>query len=538
MCGIVALIPSCAFPENRTRAFRRALIAIAHRGDGLFQNESLEFRGCLAGANRLAFTSGRARQPAESADGRFKVLLNGEIYPFHGLSSPSGENISDTQAIANFLMRNPIERVMELDGMYAIAVIDTQLGLLHLIRDRFGIKPVYYSLHDGSFMAASELKSIIQLNYFIELHHVEPGELVTLDIDNIRITKRIKVDMLAPSQDIECSSRSERVDALKKALLDSVANQTRDGHLYGIYLSGGVDSSAVYACALAAGANVKPIVLGNMKSEDKRYAELMASQGIVCVPCPSEEELLRILATVIFYLESFEPNVVRQSTVNWILTQGALIHGIRVALCGEGADELFGGYPEFTGAASPFGFKIIRERFLRDLHRTQLQRVDRINMAATIEVRVPFLSNAVADIALSTSDENEFINVAAGREVPGNLAVSNKMMLRKAMSTILPSQILNRAKVVLSEGAGVGSNDPAKGMFVNLIEGAVSNDLLGDIAQSFPDWGIRTLEEALYFQIFESFGYTAYTDSKTRVFANASETLTGQSSMKPHAFVA
>jgi hypothetical protein len=137
-------------------------------------------------------------------------------------------------------------------------------------------------------------------------------------------------------------------------------------------------------------------------------------------------------------------------------------------------------------------------------------------MNSTIEVRVPFLSKRVAGVAFSRTEPEAF-----ARSIDGAFA---KRPLREAMRKILPPAIIDRPKVVLSEGAGLRGNSPADGMFCDLVAEALTRTEELD-AGILREWNVTTAEEALYFRLFQSFGYTAYKSARNRVFANATATL-------------
>jgi len=137
--------------------------------------------------------------------------------------------------------------------------------------------------------------------------------------------------------------------------------------------------------------------------------------------------------------ESFEPNMIKQSGLSLFLSKVAKEHGFKIALCGEGADEVFCGYPEFTKIDSE-KINELSFNFFNNLYRTQLQRVDRTSMANTIEVRVPFVDRKLVEYG---------INLAPELKIKGK---TTKWILRKAMEDRLPRYISERKKVVLSEG--------------------------------------------------------------------------------------
>ena len=517
MCGIVVVLGAAADARSTPKQIVRAgLREISHRGEFRFQQEVWNDDHLVGGTNRLAFTSGRAPQPAVSPSGRYVIFFNGEVYAFH--SAVPGA-LSDTQAIANLCDEQGVQALSKLDGMFAIAVWDTRERRLTAIRDRFGIKPLYYAVSGGALVVASEIKAIVCSGAFEVVRHLEPGASLTATPDRPNPQIESQADFQT-TPTVRAHGDFESMSAqLSERFLEAVGAQTNDGHKYGVFLSGGVDSSAVYSAAVKLGRDVAPLVLGGPNSEDVRFARKVVAEiggHLLEVACPPEEELIRILPRVIMHAESYEPNVVRQSAVAWVLAQGAHSLGVRVALCGEGADELFGGYPEFATGRLPF--EQTRNNFLRDLHRTQLQRVDRMNMAATIEVRVPFLAAPVADIALSVSDPSWFVSEESGQRI-------TKRLFRSAAAAILPHEIAHRPKVVLSEGAGVGGNDPITGMFAAIIEREAPQDLLDQVKADHPEWPVHTKEEALYFSMFAQNGYDKYLDGRTRVFANRAHTL-------------
>jgi asparagine synthase (glutamine-hydrolysing) len=414
MCGLVAIIANGRLYDQHRAIFSRSLQLVAHRGEFRFLQETYTFDNLLAGANRLAFTSGAERQPALSPGGRFAVFLNGEIYDFHQ-SKSEGATLSDTMQLANVLESMGIAAFSMIDGIYAIVVLDIRNRELWLARDSFGVKPLYYCKSDFGIIVASEIKSLALHGFVDEVTEVPPGSRICVSLTDLKISEFAASGYQVNADEV-CHDVESFASRLFEELQAAVLTQTSDGQQYAIFLSGGLDSSSIYALCKANKLQVCPIVLGNRASSDLHFARLLCRQfdsDLTIVPCPSEAELSRILHTVIYFCESFEPNVVRQSALSWILAQGTYANGFRVALCGEGADELFGGYPEFCQDIG--SFVATRRQFLNDLHRTQLQRVDRMNMAAAIEVRVPFLSRRVSRLALSNGDPEMYVRNCGGK---------------------------------------------------------------------------------------------------------------------------
>lgn len=511
MCGISCYTHS-GEKETVLYELKKSLNRITHRGHAktLFETETWENVGL--GCHRLPFTSGNEKQPVTSDSGRYKVLLNGEIYNLH--PTCLGENTdSDTKRFANSLDRQGLGALANLDGMFALIMLDTQKRLLHFVRDKLGIKPLYYAVNARACLASSEIKGISHFSKFDSINHVPPGSVVTIPLD----TLEVEMEVFSRQDDIDVAPE-EFPAVLLNALRKSVLECTSDRYNYGIFLSGGIDSSLIYALMHEAGRNVRPIVLGSENAGDRNAAVALCEhygQVPYKILCPDEAELFRTIHTTIRTVESFEPNLVRQSSLSMLLAQGAQAMGMDVVLCGEGADELFGGYPELVRSKN---FSTDRQKFLEDLHRTQLQRVDRTAMAHTVEVRVPFLSNDVINLALSSAVEHLHVNPGA---VPGK---RSKILLRKAAGEVLGEEIRWRSKAVLSEGAGLRGNHPTNGMFADIFRNGLPQSAYEVAPNDASEWSLTSSEERFYFKIFKQFGYEKYVDAKMRVHANAIHT--------------
>nr|VFK04117.1 MAG: Asparagine synthase [Candidatus Kentron sp. H]VFK06977.1 MAG: Asparagine synthase [Candidatus Kentron sp. H] len=184
---------------------------------------------------------------------------------------------------------------------------------------------------------------------------------------------------------------------------------------------------------------------------------------------------------------------------------------LKVILCGEGADELFCGYPDFT--ASGEQWKHLRIEFLADLNRTQLQRVDRMAMHFTTEVRVPFLDGRLVKAVLRERRENAFLNKNSG-------AVEAKTILREALYGVVPDMARLRPKVVLSEGVGLRGNAPKDGLFAKLAGKTIKPAEAMEIRHAFPEWNLTSSEDAYYFREFHRLGYSKAHFMQRRVRAN------------------
>lgn len=514
MCGISCVIDLSADQEKNRDTLNAILKALSHRGHANHSFETHHETNIHFGCNRLPFTSENQPQPVFSASGRFVVLLNGEIYNFHHLKA---QGISDTKAAANHIEAHGLESINDFDGMFALIVWDKLRDELILARDRIGIKPLYFAASSSKLFVSSELKGLCIFEELDEIQEVKPGTIAEFSIGKpTPSVNEYYVHDIEPTQgNLSFEDYSNKVF---ESISKSVFNQSQDREKYGVFLSGGLDSTAIFALLREHGRTTVPIVIGRKGSPDRdEVASICERYGTTPheIPCPTEQQLFRTVHEVIKTVESFEPNVVRQSCVSMLLAAGASSLGLDVVFCGEGADELFGGYPEMV---SQTDFQDMRTRFLIDLHRTQLQRVDRSSMSFTTEVRVPFLSNAVISCALDPRATQYHVSVEGDA-----YGYKTKRALRHSMRQLLHKQTYTREKVVLSEGAGVKGNDPLNGMFSEIFSNMSSKNL-EEVQAIYPDWRIATKEEAFYFSIFSKYGYHKLRSAKNRVTANQSHT--------------
>lgn len=513
MCGIAGLIGSPG--TNAEDIVRRFLSRISHRGEVCNGYEIGKGKGWILGANRLAITSaGDDPQPINSTNGSVFVVYNGEIYNWREVGRLDGNApFKECHVIADALYGDGSEILNALDGMFSLVWVDEHTGVAGIARDRMGIKPLYYAKYGTAIAFASEIKALAAEPAVKEIFELAPGcsmlfkgfenesGFLSIGESNSYVRENTTKNFLSP-------------ESLKFELLKSIEQCTDCSLDLGIYLSGGVDSSGIMALAKAIGRELVPLTIGNKNSLDAAAAKSVSDQfNARCIigDLPQERSLLEHVRDTIEICESFEPNVIRQSSIQFYLAKMAADAGIKVVLCGEGADELFCGYPEFT--LDKENWSGLRRQFLSDLYRTQLQRVDRMAMHYTTEVRVPYLMNGIVELALSSDKYEDFVRKCEGDVV-------TKYVLREALKEFLPDSWRLRRKIVLSEGAGMKGNDPESGLFSGLAKEFISGKEVEEIAMAFPEWSIRNAEEAIYFREFERLGYTKFLASRKRVFAN------------------
>jgi asparagine synthase (glutamine-hydrolysing) len=372
MCGIVGV-----YSGNQRYSeedIDRALERIAHRGpDGrgiIFSRD----RKAALGHNRLSMVGLKGgEQPFCSRDGNLIVTVNGELYDYvylrEGLERKGVAFVSDSDSeLALHLYAVYGEGFTEyLRGEFAIIIWDEQRQHLIAVRDRFGIKPLYYNCSDGIALA-SEVKALFALgaikpewdphsfyhicsrqytlpdkSLFKGIKQLEPGYLLIANTEGISTR---------PYWDIDYSSGSdfpvieEAISEFRRLLEDSVRCRLEADVDLCVHLSGGIDSTSV-AAVMSQYQKVSCFTIGFEGSQLDEYdiardsAEFL---GIEIFPYYVKPmDLLQNLENAVYYSEGTGIN--GHYTAKYLLNQHIRKHGFKGALTGEGADELLGGYP-------------------------------------------------------------------------------------------------------------------------------------------------------------------------------------------------
>jgi asparagine synthase (glutamine-hydrolysing) len=384
-------------PETRIGAM---LQAIEHRGrddEGVWTSPAIGDEGTRVcfGHRRLSIidTSSAGHQPMLSADGRFVLILNGEIYNYRELReqlTSKGHNFrtqSDTEVLLTAWAQWGEDCLSRLNGMFAFALWDNNERALFLARDRVGIKPLYYASVIGSFSFASEIKSILASGLIkAELDHeslhqfltflwapdpntlfrgirtVPPGHLVTMRGDELSVRQwwDISFDAIEEGRS-EAWWQEQVLETLDRVVkLEMVADVP-----LGSFLSGGIDSSSIVAMMKrhSNGRRVGTYTIG-IEAEDLRYdiipddvewARRVAQQldtdyhEIMLKP-----EVAELLPKLVYHLD--EPAI--DMAIPSYLVSRAARETLRVMLSGMGGDEVFAGYPrqmamKVAGAIDP-----------------------------------------------------------------------------------------------------------------------------------------------------------------------------------------
>jgi len=490
MCGIAV-----AFGWDQADATVRSLIgAILHRGDVTDPVFSISPTIAM-GTRRLRIVDGaHAMQPQLSFDGRVAVSFNGEIYNHQALRAElealgvGFRTESDTEVLANALAAWGPKALARLNGMFAFVAIDIASGEFLAARDPLGVKPLYLIQSGSAFVFCSEIRPLLETVETGDVLLLPPGHLLTRD--RCVQYKRVAADPQAPK-------RAHDPKVLDALLAAAVHRRLPPGLPVAAMFSGGIDSTLVVHYARQLRPATPGYFLGGASAPDYVYAARYADSSKLDLRHVALDDTTLTLALIdqmVEMVETFEPSVLRDSFCTALISAQMSRDGYRVALCGEGADELFAGYAPLEVAFddSEMAGTFVRDQCLGGMHRTNLQRLDRTAMKVQLEAREPFLDTTVVEYALSLPAGDHVQQV--GGQARGKAALRSLYDLYPKQ---LPTYIRDRTKLPLNEGAGLdpAHNDSPWITFANEI---VTDAALADGKARFPAFDLRTKEELLY----------------------------------------
>lgn len=373
MCGFVG----CIHGDNQNhdlvdyeKTIREMNKLIVHRGpddEGFFFDDHISF-----GFRRLSIIDvEKGHQPLSYENERYWIIFNGEVYNYIELRDEllkdgyTFETDSDTEVIIATYAKYKEKTAERLRGMFGFVIWDKQEKSIYGARDHFGIKPFHYAEEDGVIYFASEKKSIYQIlkkkeldevslqNYltfqFVPdpdtmtkgIHRLAPGHYFTKKLDGPMEITRYWEATFAPVQKSEETFAKE----IKDALYDSVEKHMRSDVTVGSFLSGGVDSSIIVAIAREFNPKIKTISVGFERegySEidvAKETADRLNVENISSIITP--QEFMDEFPRFVWHMD--DPLADPAAVPQFFLSEVARRH-VKVALSGEGADEMFGGY--------------------------------------------------------------------------------------------------------------------------------------------------------------------------------------------------
>lgn len=396
MCGFAGLFDARrdSTADTLQAAITRMTATLEHRGpddEGHFVDAS---RGVALGHRRLSIVdlSPTGKQPMSSRTGRFQLAYNGEIYNHAALRdelAAQGEQFrgtSDTEVLLAAVEKWGIAAaVQRCNGMFAFALWDAERREIHLLRDRLGIKPLYYAWVGGAFLFASELKALRSFPGFSAeidrsalssfLHHnyvpapasiyraarkLPPASWLTVTADSVEFEPQPQTYW--SFADVAESGRSstfegtdeEGIERLEEVLTRAVSSRMRADVPLGAFLSGGIDSTAVVA--LMQSQSTTPVKTFCIGFEDAEYDESGYAQRVadhlhtdhLTLRVTGDEARAVVPKLPGMYDEPFGDS----SQIPTYLVSELARSQVTVSLSGDGGDELFGGYQRYATAAA------------------------------------------------------------------------------------------------------------------------------------------------------------------------------------------
>jgi asparagine synthase (glutamine-hydrolysing) len=491
MCGIAVAID---WPEAET-AVRRLIPGILHRGDITDPIAMLGKNTAMCTRRLRIVDAEHAIQPQVSFNKRLAVSFNGEIYNHVALRRELTDlgvefrTCSDTEVLANALQVWGYRALERLIGMYAFVAVDLATGDFLAARDPFGVKPLYVVQSKTSYLFCSEMRPLLDAVEKAPVMLLPPGYALSR-----KSCARFR-SPIYPRADVPVQYD---VRTLDRMMAEAVRLRLPPDLPVATLFSGGIDSTLVAHYARQFRPEAPGYFVGGPEAPDYRFAAEYAERtgyDLRLVPFdPGNDEVFEAIDRVVAFTESFEPNLVRGAVCSLAAAEHMHRDGFRVALCGEGADELFCGYPPLEVAFndSEVDGRAIRDECLDLMHRVSLQRVDRCSMRHQVETREPFLDPAVVNYALSIDAS------ALVREVDG--LPRGKAPLRDLYDLYpdaLPRAIRDRSKVPFGEGAGLDVT-PQDSAWKERFNAAISDTELCDGQKEFEAFKIQSKEELYY----------------------------------------
>ena len=515
MCGIAGIVNKKDVEANEKK-LSSMLNTLNKRGPD--DKGSVLFNsGCALGQTRLSIIDiASGKQPMRDNSKPITITFNGEIYNYRELrrnlerQGYQFSTNSDTEVILKSYIEYGYDCLKYLDGMFAFGIWNDEKKELFLARDRFGEKPLFYTQHEGSFYFASEIKALLEtgvdkdldnsaINDFLTLLYVPPWKTIYKCIHTIKpahyavykndILTETKYWEIKKNDDFKNITTDEVVDVVRDMLSDSVKSRMVADVEVGSFLSGGIDSSLV--TTLASKISEKPLKTFSAGFEDfineLPFAEKVAKLNKTDHYSQQMKfDLLSAFRSVSTYFDS--PFADSSNVPMFIISKFAR-EKVKVALSGDGGDELFWGYGQYTKHKRLPKFRKLKQKLFSDpftdycmdiqhfklkerlslmkdknsvrddfkdhvdlsearsdlekinlmdfymgLPGDMLTKVDRSSMMNSLEVRAPFLNHKLAEFAFNLPEELKV------KELKG------KYILKEAFKDIVLSEIFDRKK--------------------------------------------------------------------------------------------
>jgi asparagine synthase (glutamine-hydrolysing) len=493
MCGIWVYLLKNGFLKKDI--LYKSFQALQDRGPDRSRLITLSDKNIMLGFHRLSImdTSSKGDQPfiVETDKRTIYTLCNGEIYNFKELLNKynfTPVSNSDCEIIPLIYSKFGLNQlIQDIRGEFAIIILDinklTNEMKCHIIRDPFGVRPLFIGTDDTGICISSELKGQAGIyenfsNYFVDqFKGGNSGTFTYLDgkWGNLEQTQYYFFPKEIKYYDIE-----ESVKLIKNTFYEAVKCRLQSDRSIGFLLSGGIDSSAVVGVAYNILKDTKPMYtfsIGFEGGADEPNAKLVANyinSDIISVPYDisiedykkvsnqynskkglhthviiTNEQAINMIETTVRIIESFDLTSNRASVMQLMISQFiSRCTDIKVLLCGDASDEQYGSYLYFSKCNDPKEFNDECIRLMDEIYKYDGLRCDRAVSNSKIEIRLPFSDQSLVDLTFSIDPK---IRMTSTHGI-------EKWLFREAMKGFIPEQVRMRIKCALSDGCSNKEN--------------------------------------------------------------------------------
>jgi asparagine synthase (glutamine-hydrolysing) len=385
MCGITGFWNPKRNNERELRFILDGMLDVLdHRGPDEKGSKLYVDDGMAIGHTRLSIIGlDHGHQPITSDDSDYSLTVNGELYGYKQIRTHLAcdgmtcERKSDSAIALPLYLKHDLQFVDHLRGEFAVVIYDRRKQRLILVRDRFGIKPLYFAVNDNGIIWGSEVKSILKhtditpklcpkaavhqmmqvmvpgTTAFEGVEALKPGHMLIVEMRNGKLETRCQRwwDLEFPESHESNPNPDEYVQGVKDRLIDAVATRLEADVPVGCYLSGGIDSCSILGLATnlqQAPVKAFTIAFDSDEYDESNIAKLMAERT------GAEQELLRLTEKEL-YGPAFERATWHAertfyntlAVAKWHMSRRVRACNYKAVVTGEGSDELFGGYPFF-----------------------------------------------------------------------------------------------------------------------------------------------------------------------------------------------
>jgi len=386
MCGIAGFFSSKPLPSHSAGTLGTMLSRLHHRGPDARDQHLDEAHGLAMGHTRLSINDlACGRQPLKSFDGRYVLTANGEFYNFkqyRALAMAEGGRFatkSDSEIALSLFDKHGLDFVHHLRGEFAFAFYDTRERQLILVRDRFGIRPLFFHLGNDTLIYGSEIKAVLEhpdvprrlapraalhqlmqtmvpgTSAFEGVQALQPGQMMIVRNrgGRLEIQTRQYWDLEFPTleEGHDPAPPGEHIERVREKLIEAIVLRLEADVPVGCYLSGGIDSCCILG--LATGAMQSPVKAFTISFDNESYDESHIAIEMA-QSMRADQEIIHLKADDL-YGENYV-NTVWHAERTFYNTLGVAKNlmsrrvrqcGYKTVITGEGSDELFGGYPAF-----------------------------------------------------------------------------------------------------------------------------------------------------------------------------------------------